>query len=266
MTRYRALGQLTLVAIALLAFSAESFGDEKVVGNFQKVSFKSDDGLEVTADLYMPHKITAPFIVLFHQARWSRGEYREIAPKLVEQGFNCMAVDLRSGDEVNDVDNETFKRAAAKKLAVDYLDALPDMVASVRFAKENYAKGKLIVWGSSYSAALAIVVAGEYPGLINGVVAFSPAEYFERAGKGDKYITNAAKKVDCPIFVTSTKNEKDKWQAIYGAVLSADRASFLPETEGNHGSRALWSRFEDSGAYWQAVDNFLTTHYLPHVR
>jgi len=98
---------LSLLAILLISFMT-SWGQKNT---FQKVTFPSTDGLMLTADLYMPHPKTAPFIVLFHQARWSRGEYREIAPKLNEMGFNCLAMDQRSGGEVNDVKNESYALA-----------------------------------------------------------------------------------------------------------------------------------------------------------
>ena len=49
----------------------------------QKITFPSADGLVITADLYLQNRNKeVPFVVLFHQAGWSRGEYLEIAPKL----------------------------------------------------------------------------------------------------------------------------------------------------------------------------------------
>ena len=76
----------------------------------QKISFPAKDGIEVTADLYFLAS-DKPYVILLHQARYSRGEYIEIAPKIVNLGYNCIAVDLRSGNEVNGVVNETAKRA-----------------------------------------------------------------------------------------------------------------------------------------------------------
>ncbi len=85
----------------------------------ETISFKTADSLEVTADLYLTNPDKAPFIILFHQANWSRGEYLEIAPKLIKMGFNCMAVDQRSGDKVNGVLNETHRRALEQGKAVE---------------------------------------------------------------------------------------------------------------------------------------------------
>ena len=73
----------------------------------RELHFPAADGVQVTADLYAPHPDSAPFIVLFHQAGSSRGEYRAIAPRLADLGFNVMAVDARSGHDREQVSNAT---------------------------------------------------------------------------------------------------------------------------------------------------------------
>jgi len=37
--------------------------------------------------------------------------------------------------------------------------------------------------------------------------------------------------------------------------------SFVPKTEGRHGSRALWGKYPDSDAYRQAVQDFLQQYF-----
>ena len=225
---------------------------------FRQIKFDSSDGLEITADLYMSDgDKTKPFIVLCHQAGWSRGEYREIAPKLLRLGFNCMAIDQRSGGVVNGVGNETTVRAKKEKKGVSFVDAEPDIIAAAKYAKENYAEGKLLLWGSSYSSALVLRIAGEHPELMDGVLAFAPGEYFSRMGKPRDWIASSVKKAQCPIFISSAKKEAGKWKLIYDAIEVAGKTKFVPKTEGNHGSRALWSKFEDSADYWQATKMFL---------
>ena len=140
----------------------------------QTINFLSKDGLELTADLYIPYTNSAPLIVLFHQARWSRGEYQEIAPKLNVLGFNCMAVDLRSGGEVNGVQNASFIKAQQEMKPTRYVDAYQDIEAAVSYAKEYYATGKVIVWGSSYSSALVLKYAGDHLDKVDAVLSFSP--------------------------------------------------------------------------------------------
>lgn len=225
----------------------------------ERITFSSGDGLELTADLYLKHDKTAPFIVLFHQARWSRGEYLEIAPKLNMLGYNCMAVDLRSGGEVNGVNNESFATATKGMKATQYIDAYPDIDAAMKYANEYLAEGKLIIWGSSYSSALSLRYAGDHNDVIDGVLSFSPGEYFKNQGKSGTYVTEGASKITKPVFITSAKGEKGSWWKIYEEIPSDKKVYFLPNTAGNHGSKALWNDFGDSLSYWDAVKKFLET-------
>ena len=221
------------------------------------VSFKAKDGLEVTADLYLTKDDKAPMIILFHQAGWSRGEYKEIAPKLNKLGFNCMAVDQRSGGEVNDVVNETFKRAEAKGLPTAYVDAIPDLNAAIDYVKANHKSAdKVLIWGSSYSAGLVLKIASERKD-VDGVLAFSPGEYYTKMGKPKDWVTSTVQNIKVPTFITSAKMEKKNWWDMAAKISEDNRAYFLPTKLGKHGSRALWSKYADSAEYWKAVKQFL---------
>lgn len=249
LTRYFSF--LMVVALATYAFGQND-------DSFETITFPSADGLEVTADVYAPHEDKAtPFIVLCHQAGWSRGEYREIAPKLNELGFNCMAIDQRSGGGVNEVENATVAMAKEAELGTAFLDARQDMVAALRFAHSDLAEGKVILWGSSYSAALSLVIAGEHNDLVDGVMSFAPGEYFARFGKADDWVQTHAAKIADPAFITSAKNEFPRWESIFNAIEGDTKQKFVPETAGNHGSRALWEQFDDHDAYWESVKAFL---------
>lgn len=225
------------------------------------VTYKSIDGLIITADLYLEHTTNSPFIILFHQANWSRGEYLETAVKLNELGFNCLAVDLRSGGEVNGVVNQTHKLAVKLKKRTNYIDAIQDIEASIKYVKDNYTKGKLIIWGSSYSAALSLVVGSKNKKDVSGILSFSPGEYFEKAGKSNTYITDDAKNITQPVFITSAKKEESYWKNIFDAMPTKNKVSFIPKSDGNHGSRVLWSKFDYSKEYWTAVKSFLNKYF-----
>jgi alpha-beta hydrolase superfamily lysophospholipase len=226
------------------------------------ITFPSGDGVTVTADVYMAQDKSAPFIVLFHQANWSRGEYLEIGPKLNQLGYNCMAVDLRSGGRVNNIQNLTAVSAVKAMKETKYVDAYQDIEAAMKYARDYFAEGKLIIWGSSYSSALVLRYAGDNTNTANavdGVLSFSPGEYFRSQGKPADYVTQGAKKINIPVFITSAKGEKASWWNIYQAIPSTSKHYFLPQTPGNHGSRALWAKFGDSLTYWDEVSAFLTT-------
>lgn len=247
---------------ALMIISSTTFASDN-----HSINFSSADGLLITADSYAPHTSNStPVIVLFHQAGSSRGEYNEIAPGLNKLGFNCIAVDLRSGEYSRGKDNETAIRASNEGLATSYADALPDIIAALEYAHNKYSNSKIIAWGSSYSASLVIKVAGDRPELVDGIVAFSPGEYFSHLGKSKTWIRDSAKKIKVPTFITSSKNEAGDWSTIYDVIDAANRQSFIPETAGKHGSKALWKKYTDSAAYWDAITEFLDDFKVSNKR
>ena len=216
------------------------------------LDFPSKDGLLITADYYETTG-SETFILLFHQAGWSRGEYKEIAPKLNALGYSCLAIDQRSGGAVNSVTNQTNQRAVAAGKETKYLDAFQDIETTVAYIKKTYAPKKIIIWGSSYSSSLVLKYAGDNPDNIDAAMAFSPGEYF---GKDD-FIKNSAANIKVPTFITSAQNEQDNWAAINEAIPTTTKVSYVPATKGNHGSRALWEKFDDNDGYWSAVKDFL---------
>ncbi|MGH4124617.1 MAG: alpha/beta fold hydrolase [Clostridium sp.] len=221
----------------------------------QTITFKAKDKVEITADLYMTENKKAPFILLFHQADASRGEYLTIAPKLNELGFNCMAVDQRAGSSMKSVDNKTFSSALALDKPIEYEDSYFDLEAALHFVKDKIKPDKIIVWGSSYSALLAFPLAANNAKDIDGILAFSPGDYFYI---NDKSVFEYSKNLTCPIFITSAKNEHSAWQSIFDNLTSKKKVGFIPETEGCHGSSALWSTTPGNEEYWKAVQNFLS--------
>lgn len=220
------------------------------------VAFPSKDGLSITADLYWTGDATAPFILLFHQADYSRGEYLEIAPKLAALGYNCLAIDQRSGGAANGIRNETHQAAKASNLPTGYTDAYADLEAALSYAVETYAPEQLIVWGSSYSSSLSLILASQHPDEIDAVLAFSPGEYFKLEGQS---VADYAKGITQPAFITSAKSEEKSWRKIADAIPSAGSVFFVPKENGRHGSSALFEKTPNHAEYWTAVEAFLTS-------
>ena len=241
------------VSLGSFGFNNET-PERQELGEMITTTFKAADGLTVTADVYATKNPDAPWIILFHQAGYSRGEYREIAPKLNDLGFNCMAVDQRSGEGVNGVENETFKAAKSKNLKTKYPDAYPDLEAALQHVKNKFKSKKTIIWGSSYSASLVFILASNYQSDVAALAAFSPGEYFTFDGKK---IANYAAEVACPVFVTSSKSEHKDWKKIFENVTTKAKVGFLPSEKGFHGSKALWSSKEGHEEYWDALTKFL---------
>ena len=222
-------------------------------------TFKAADNVEITADVYQKYNKSAPFIVLFHQAGTSRGEYDEIAPRLNTLGFNCMAIDQRSGDTFNGKSNAT--NLSAKKMAkgTDYIDTIADIKAAVNYAKAKYSDDNIILWGSSYSAALVILLNGLNQIEADGLLSFSPGEYLG----SENNVAFSCHSISVPIFITSAKNEKSNWWNIYESISSEQKRFFLPVTgDGRHGSSALFATEKTSEEYWEAVESFLKEFFL----
>lgn len=218
----------------------------------EKITFPSLDGVTITANLY--HKDnTAPVIVLCHQARFNKFEYVGIAKTLWEKGFNCLAIDQRSGGGIVEEINETNLEAKKQNKPVDFLDAEQDIVAAVNFASKKYGK-KIILWGSSYSSVLALYTAIANDS-VKAVISFSPGDYFEKE-KGS--LTKLLGSFTKPMFVTSSKEESKELTAMLSKMkLNESQTQFTPDSAGFHGSRALWKTSENNEEYWKAINAFL---------
>lgn len=210
------------------------------------ITFPTDDDILVTADHYLNDK-DLPYILLFHQANSSRGEYQETALKLLKLGYNCLAVDLRSGKEINYIQNQTAARAVENKLPVTYLDAEKDILASIAYVKEISSK-KIILFGSSYSASLVMKIGNHHPD-VEAVVAFSPGEYFQPRLVLKEYLNEYDKR----IFVASTAKEKPFVNDLISDIPSELLDFYVPETGGMHGSKALWENYPQSEEVWLSL-------------
>lgn len=141
----------------------------------REVSFPAADGGTLFADIHPgADGPAAPVVLLFHQGGGdARGEYGPIIPRLTARGLNVMAVDLGGGGDRFGVMNRTVASRPAAEPA--YCDEYVDLQAALAFAVSSGFTGPQIVWGSSYSASLAIRLAVEHPERAAAVLAFSPA-------------------------------------------------------------------------------------------
>ena len=218
----------------------------------QEVSFPSSDGITISAHIYEISP-EAPVILLCHQARYNKYEYADIAPKLNAMGFNCVAIDQRSGGKLRNHENITHNNAVAQHKSTEYLDAEQDIQAAIDFVYNKYRR-PVILWGSSYSSTLALYNAID-DDKIAAVVAFSPGNYF--AGKKGSLI-DKLQQLDKPMFVTSSKKEAPGITKLLQKMeLSENQVHFIPSGEGYHGSKALWEGQKGGAEYWKAITGFL---------
>jgi len=227
-------------------------------GAVEPVSFAASDGVRVYADYYPATSKAQPLILLCHQAGSNRGEYAPIAPVLVNLGYNALALDQRSGGSLWEQTNETVQHLGH---STGYEGVLTDMDGALQWARANGLTGPIIVWGSSYSAALAFVFAEKHPQDVKAILAFSPGEYLNGTS-----VRDAAAHLTMPIFVTSAKapDEIVSAKAILDAAPAAIKVQFVPRIAGVHGSSTLRADRNPRGAdeNWAAVKEFLAGLHL----
>jgi dienelactone hydrolase len=235
--RFFMIRLFTLIAFFTTPFLGTAFSET--------VTFKAKDGVLVTADTGGAG--TGAVVVLYHMAGASRGEYRDIAPRLHKLGYRTLAVDQRSGSGFNGVRNETAKRVGGN---AGYAAALPDVLAASDYARNVMKAKKVGVLGSSYSSSLVLVAAGRDAKFADAVMSFSPGEYFSNR----KLVTKSAAQIKVPVFLTAARNEIGQVKPI-AKVIPTDAILFKPKGSGKHGATALVS---GSGTeYWAALESFL---------
>ncbi len=210
----------------------------------QKVSFFSEDSLKITADLYLKD-YRLPFILLFHQGASSRGEFSEIAVRLMKLDYNCLAVDLRAGEKMYYIVNETALRAKEGKYRVTYYDARKDIEATLRYIKKFNHKG-VVLFGSSYSASLCLMEAANNPE-VKAVIAFSPGEYF----RPEVTVKDSIVGLEIPVFAYATSMEFEFVKQMLSEVPEEYKKVYTPlKGKGEHGAKTLAQSSETSDECW----------------
>lgn len=191
------------------------------------------------------------YLLLCHQAGWSLGEYQETAPIFNAMGYSTLAISQISGGEINGVIN--YAAANFNQDTMAYTDALPNIENWIDIAYKKNNRNPIILVGSSYSAALALLIGNRNP-KVKAVIAFSPGEYLKGYTLSDS-IAGFSK----PLFVTSSHKEHLTTIDLLAQIgTPTPFVHFDPqEGEGKHGSRALWKENKNHQEYWDALTNFL---------
>ena len=241
-----------LVAVICFGACAPEDAPEAQAGNgpaaqafaFETVNFAASDGLEVTADLYRGASPSAPTVILFHQSASSRGEYRQVAPRLQLLGYNALAVDLRWGRSWSDVDNVTAQRNGTDSVmtAVEAGIGSPrstidaswmDMMAAVEWARGQFPDASIHAVGSSFSAMLVTRLAAE--GDVASVTAFSPAEYDDSR---PELVRGWAERAAVPMLSVAAVDEGEMVRVVSDAV-PEDLRHFHQAAVGRHGASIM---------------------------
>ena len=250
-----------VTVIAALAVPAAASAQAAGAPVAEEVRFEAADGTTIYADLHRARTGPAgPVVVLFHQAGSNaRGEYQDIIPRLLENGYSILAVDLRLGGSRYGSENRTVTAGRLPDSRA-YCSAYPDLTAAWDYVAERGFTGPRFAWGSSYSAALVIRLAAERASGMAGVLAFSPASGEPMAGcRPEQHIDDLA----VPALILRPQAEAD--MASVTTQLERFRAAGKQvhvARPGAHGSSMLVAARVDGATEdtWNVVLEFLRTH------
>lgn len=226
----------------------------------EEVEIRTTDGIIVYGDVYKTEGWqTDPVILLFHQGGGNaRAEYTGIIERLATEGYSIIAIDQRRGGDRLGGTNRTVAALPADT-EYSYCAVYPDLEATLGYAIEAGFSGPRIVWGSSYSATLAIQLAFRNHSNVDAVLAFSPAS---GGPLQDCRPEPYAEGLNLPLLVLrpSSETEIESVQAQLAFMQSVGHKTFVAEN-GVHGSSMLNpDRTEsDTETTWQAVLFFIAS-------
>ncbi len=226
----------------------------------KEVSFYTPDSIKIYGDLYELDK-KGNIILLFHQGGSNaRGEYGPIIPKLIEKGFNILAIDQRVGGQFYGSYNRTLANIPGNIFGdgYGYCDAYNNLESALDYTIDSGFSGNKIIWGSSYSASLAIQLANNRQNDIKGVLAFSPASGGSmRECLPNKYFES----LKLPLIILRPNNEmeNENSQVQYSLANKYNHQTFIAKN-GVHGSSMLVKERVggDTEKIWEVVYSFLS--------
>lgn len=237
-----------LAAAILLSLSFRS-GYSQIVRK-SLIEFYASDSLLISADHYFSSREN-PYIILLHREGSSRGEFENIAERFVKMRFNCLAVDMRNGDNFGFVNNKTAARAKALNKDSD-LGAELDLEAAIEYITGISQQG-VVLLGSSVSAALALKEAAEND-TVTAIMTFSPGEFFRpQFTLGEKL-----KEISIPVYIAcNTAEYPYLLESIKGVENEKLTLVKPPENAENRGVGLLSDNNPVSDIYWLSVLIFI---------
>ena len=203
----------------------------------EAVTFQAKDGLIINAYDYNLND-TIPYVILLHDIGGSKNDYADIAYKIVKLGYNCLAIDMRVGN------NETSSEYKKNHPDPDLIEALKDIEAAINYAYNKKQK-PVILFGTGFSASLALMEAKNND-KVKAVIAFSPGEYFGTL-KVEDQLQGFSKKA----FVACSQMEYPYIVQLLSKANQKNIIIFKPGTAtGKHGLKALDTKTPGSKEYW----------------
>lgn len=254
------LGAPALAAVAFVAASCAA--PAAPIADEETTSFVTSDSVTVFVHRWaMAADSTRPIVLAFHQAGANgRSEYGPMAKRLLAEGFDLVAADQRSGGDRFGGENMTVARLGA---STGYCEAMPDLEAAVAAVHARRPHAPIVLWGSSYSAALVLRLAAGHPDGVAAVCAFSPASGGPMADCRGEDVSEG---IEVPVLVLRPASELSNESVVrQGEVFRAQGHGWFVSDPGTHGASMLVDARAggDTGATWDAVLAFMQRAVAP---
>lgn len=118
----------------------------------QRVTLRTDDGLNIAATFYEPAQRPAPAVVLVHMLTGSRRDWEAMATRLASEGIGALTIDLRGHGESPGGAGDLTGMVNDVKAARRHLASRPDVNHS-----------RIGIAGASIGANLAVLAAADDP-------------------------------------------------------------------------------------------------------
>lgn len=147
-------------AVLLVALSLSQFGGSP---RTQRITIRTDDGVNVAATWYEPSRRPAPAVILVHMVHRSRKDWDALATRLSSEGIGALTIDLRGHGESSGDGSDLAAMVHDVKAARRHLASRPDAL-----------HGRMGVVGASVGANLAVLAAQDDASLAS-LVLLSPS-------------------------------------------------------------------------------------------
>jgi pimeloyl-ACP methyl ester carboxylesterase len=152
--------------VLLLGALATSMGPVRAEMASERVTVRTDDGLQLAATFYEAPARPAPALVYVHQLQKSRKDWDAVASQLAADGIAGLALDLRGHGE-------------SPGSPQDYNGMVQDVRAARRFlaARAEVAPARLGIAGASLGATLGAIVAADEVSVVSLALLSPSIEY-----------------------------------------------------------------------------------------
>lgn len=124
----------------------------------KSVKLKTSDGIEISGDFW-PAGANAPAGILLHMMPSTKDSWKDFAKKLNNEGFQCLAIDLKGHGESTD-GPDGFRDFTDKQ----HQQSIRDVEAAVEFfVSKGIPMDKIFLAGASIGANLALQYQSEHP-------------------------------------------------------------------------------------------------------